>query len=136
MASTAYSSGHFNPVTDSMFNPYCQLSNPAPNCAFVNPNAGPDSTPPTGFYALGTMPRVTGAVRMPMYASEDFNVLKRFRFTESKDLLFQASFINAFNRHVFNRPDLNPTDVGFGNINIDNLLLIPRKIQLMLKFEY
>ena len=136
LASTAYSSGHFNPVTDSMFNPYCQLSNPAPNCAFVNPNAGPDSTPPTGFYALGTMPRVTGAVRMPMYASEDFNVLKRFRFTESKDLLFQASFINAFNRHVFNRPDLNPTDVGFGNINIDNLLLIPRKIQLMLKFEY
>jgi len=67
---------------------------------------------------------------------EDFNLLKRFRFAESKDLLFQASFINAFNRHVFNRPDLNPTDGNFGQINPDNLLLTPRKIQLMLKFEY
>ena len=106
-----------------MFNPFSQPTNPAPNCAFINPDAGPDSAPPTGFYTFGTMPRVTGAVRMPVFASEDFNLLKCFRFTESTDLLFQASFINAFNRHVFNRPDLNPTDNGFGRINIDNLLL-------------
>jgi hypothetical protein len=139
--SSAYTGSSFKPSTDSsqnpsIFNAYCTPTNPAANCAFVNPNAGPDSSPPTGFYALGTMPRVTGAVRMPVFASEDFNVLKRFRFAESKDLLFQASFINAFNRHVFNRPDLNPTDGSFGQINPDNVLLGPRKIQLMLKFEY
>jgi hypothetical protein len=139
--SSAYKGGHYRPSTDptqnpSIFNPFCQLVDPAPNCAFINPNAGPDQPIPTGFYALGTMPRVTGAVRMPVFASEDFNLLKRFRFAESKDLLFQASFINAFNRHVFNRPDLNPTDLNFGQISPDNLLLTPRKIQLMLKLEY
>jgi hypothetical protein len=139
--SSAYTGGHYRPSTDpaqnpSIFNPFCQLVSPAPNCAFINPNAGPDQPIPTGFYTLGTMPRVTGAVRMPVFASEDFNLLKRFRFAESKDLLFQASFINAFNRHVFNRPDLNPTDLNFGQISPDNLLLTPRKIQLMLKFEY
>ena len=139
--SSAYTDGHYRPSTDptqnpSIFNPFCQLVDPAPNCAFINPNAGPDQPIPTGFYTFGTMPRVTGAVRMPVFASEDFNLLKRFRFAESKDLLFQASFINAFNRHVFNRPDLNPTDLNFGQISPDNLLLTPRKIQLMLKFEY
>jgi len=135
LGSAAFTTGHFNPVTDSMFNPFCTELNPAPNCAFIDPNSGANVAA-RGSYAFGTMPRVTGALRMPVFASEDFNLLKRFRFAESKDLLFQASFINAFNRHVFNRPDLNPTDGSFGKINIDNLLLTPRKIQLMLKFEY
>jgi len=52
---------------------------------------------------------------MPVYASEDFNILKRFRISESRDVLLQASFINAFNRHVFNRPDLNPNDYNYAN---------------------
>jgi hypothetical protein len=138
--SSAYTGGNFAPSTDpaqnpSIFNPFCTDTNPAANCAFIDPNSSLNLAT-RGTYAFGTMPRVTGAVRMPVFASEDFNLLKRFKFTESKDLLFQASFINAFNRHVFNRPDLNPTDGSFGQINPDALLLTPRKIQLMLKFEY
>jgi hypothetical protein len=129
--SAAYTSGGFRPSTDPTQNQ--PIFNAA---AFEDPNSA-GNLASRGTYAFGTMPRVTNAVRMPVFASEDFNLLKRFRFAETKDLLFQASFINAFNRHVFNRPpDLNPNDGAFGLINPDNLLLTPRKIQLMLKFEY
>jgi hypothetical protein len=78
--------------------------------------------------------------------------------TESTNLLLQVSFLNAFNRHLWNRPvDLNPFDAnrfasdgttiipgGFGTIQYLNYsntgggayLNSPRKIQLQLKFEY
>ena len=84
-------------------------------------------------------------MRMTPYMSEDFNLLKRTKFTESKDLLLQVSFINAFNRHIWNRPgDLNPHDGSFATIPITSIsatgggsyLLLPRKIQLQLKFEF
>jgi Carboxypeptidase regulatory-like domain len=125
LASAAYSSGNFNPVTDSMFN----------SAAFEDPNSL-SNLASRGTYAFGDLPRVTGAVRMPMYPSEDFNLLKRTKITESTDILFQASFIDAFNRHVFNRPDVEPYDTNFGFVNVNSVLLGPRKIQLMLKFEY
>jgi hypothetical protein len=98
-----------------------------------------------GSYAFGDIPRVYGNIRMPLYANEDFNILKRTKFSESKDLLLQVSFLNAFNRHLWNRPpDLNPNDAAFGLIPITNFSVTgggsylnqPRKIQLQLKFEY
>jgi hypothetical protein len=129
--SSAYTGGHFVPSTNPALNQ--PIFNAA---AFNDPNSGVNLAA-RGTYAFGTMPRVTGAVRMPVYASEDFNLLKRTKITESTDILFQVSFIDAFNRHVFNRPpDLNPNDAAFGLINPDNTLLGPRKIQLQLKFEY
>jgi hypothetical protein len=129
--SAAYTGGGFAPSTNPALN--LPIFNAA---AFEDPNSAANVAA-RGTYAFGDMPRVTGAVRMATFASEDFNLLKRFKFTESKDLLFQASFIDAFNRHVFNRPpDLNPNDGAFGLLNPDALLLGPRKIQLMLKFEY
>jgi hypothetical protein len=143
--SSAYTSGHFNPVSDMLFNP---PTNPfaasATSAAFIDPNSGP-LVASRGSFALGHMPRVTGEVRMPIYASEDFSLLKRTKITESTDILLQVNFIDAFNRHVFNRPpDLNPNDYNyanpaagaFGRLNIDNVLLGPRKIQLQMKFEF
>jgi hypothetical protein len=72
--------------------------------------------------------------------------LKRTKIGESKDILLQVSALNAFNRHIWNRPeDLNPNDgTAFGIIQYDNFsntgggsyLLLPRKIQLQLKFEF
>jgi hypothetical protein len=134
LASAAYSGGHFNPITDSMFNPL-DTTPGAVNPAFDDPNSAANLAA-RGTYAFGTLPRVTGVVRMPIYPSEDFNIIKRTKITESKDVLLQASFIDAFNRHVFNRPDVQPYDAAFGFISPSNTLLGPRKIQLMLKFEY
>jgi hypothetical protein len=82
---------------------------------------------------------------MAPYLSEDFNLLKRTKITEGSDVLFQANFLNAFNRHVWNRPgDLNPYDSAFGEVNYGNFsttggggyLLYPRRIQLQLKVEF
>jgi len=148
--SAAFRSGHWNPVTDSVFN-----SIDLPNA--INPGAAafddPNSTShlaTRGTYVFGTMPRVNGAVRMYPYLSEDFSFIKRTKLTETKALNLQVTMINAFNRHIWNRPgDLNPYDsqsnIGsFGLMNVTNFsntgggsyLLLPRKIQLQLKFEY
>ena len=133
--SSAWSSGHFNPITDSAFNPL----------ALSDPNSAGNLAARGGAYAFGTIARVDGAVRMAPYLSEDFNLLKRTKITESSDVLFQANFLNAFNRHVWNRPgDLNPYDSAFGQVNYGNFsttggggyLLYPRRIQLQLKVEF
>jgi hypothetical protein len=132
--SAAYLSGHFNPITDSYFNA----------AALSDPNA-PALVASRGTYQFGTLPRVTSAVRMAPYQSEDFNLLKRTQITERTDILLQVSAINAFNRHIWNRPnDLNPYDAAFGQIQWANYsqtggggyLLGPRKVQLQLKFEF
>jgi len=75
---------------------------------------------------------------MPLYESEDFNVMKRTHITERTDILLEASALNSFNRHVFNRPtDFNIYDPnGFGRLNPSSLLLGPRVLQLQLKFEF
>jgi hypothetical protein len=105
--------------------------------AFSDPNLNLQPNTP---YRFGTFDKVSGAMRMTPYMSEDFNLLKRTRFTESKDLLLQVTFANAFNRHVWNRPGpLNPNFGDFSTISIANsgsYLLGPRVIQLQLKFEY
>ena len=137
-----WSSGHHDTV-----DPATLSVGPVFNiAAFSDPNSSANLTA-RGSYAFGDMPRVSGAMRMPAYLSEDFNLLKRTKFTETKDLLLQVNLINAFNRHIWNRPeDLNPFagNIAFGRLSITNFsnigggsyLLQPRKIQLQLKFEY
>jgi hypothetical protein len=132
--SSSWLSGHFNPITDPVFNA----------AAFSDPNSAANVAA-RGTYAFGDLPRVTGEVRMTPFLSEDFNLLKRTDVTESAHFLLQVSFLNAFNRHIWNRPvDLNPLDTGFSLIQYQNFsttgggayLIQPRKIQLQLKFEF
>src|SRR5437868_2073699 len=71
-------SGSFNPTLGfPLFNP----------AAFADPNAACVTPQGCTSYSFGNMARTTGAVRMDTFASEDFSRLKRFRFTESKDIL-------------------------------------------------
>jgi hypothetical protein len=124
--SSQYTSGNFNPVTDPMFN----------RAAFADPNA-PARINGGGAYAFGTMTRTEGWQRMPMFMSEDFNLLKHVNITERVNALLQVNFINAFNRHIFNRPpDLNPNDSSFGIIDTSNTLETPRRVQLQLKLRW
>ena len=128
--SQQYTSGHFDPFTDPVFN----------QNAFSNPNVSCQGT--CSAYVFGDMPRTTGEVRMRHYLHEDFNLLKRTHLTESSDLLLQFSMLNAFNRHIFNRPgDLGPNlnlapDPNFARIDPSNTLDPPRKLQLQLKLEF
>ncbi|MGA7217820.1 MAG: hypothetical protein WBX38_05875, partial [Candidatus Sulfotelmatobacter sp.] len=158
-------SGKFVPITAStyaagdpgipIFNPLDTATN-AVSPAFDDPNSSQNVTA-RGTYAFGTSPRVDGAIRMGPYLSEDFNLLKRTKITESSDVLLQVNVLNAFNRHVWNRPsDLAPQDSsalltqsnglggGFGVVNWNSFsttggggyLLFPRRIQLQLKVEF
>src|SRR6266849_2146293 len=83
------------------------------NCAaFFNPNAS-DLVTQRGF-VFGNMPRITGEVRSQKYFNEDFSIIKRLRLTESQSILLKGELVNAFNRHVFSRPDAGPADGTFG----------------------
>jgi hypothetical protein len=162
-------SGNFVPISPAAYalgSPGTPIFNPldtatgAVDPAFDDPNST-QNLAARGTYAFGTSPRVDGAIRMGAYLSEDFNLLKRTKITEGSDLLFQVNFLNAFNRHVWNRPsDLGPLDSSmvqlgsnppgvlvpgsFGQVNWDSFsttggggyLLFPRRIQLQLKFEF
>jgi hypothetical protein len=146
--SPAWKSGHYGPTAAnpnglSIFNPVDSPGNVNP--AFDDPNSAANLAA-RGAYAFGTLPRVMGSVRMSPYLSEDFNLLKRTKITETSDVLLQVNALNAFNRHVWNRPnDLGPNDgAAFGVINYYNFsttggggyLLFPRRLQLQLKFEF
>ncbi|HUA14351.1 MAG TPA: carboxypeptidase-like regulatory domain-containing protein [Verrucomicrobiae bacterium] len=157
--------GNFVPITAEtfaagdpgipIFNPLDTASN-ATSPAFDDPNSSQNLTS-RGTYAFGTSPRVDGSIRMGAYLSEDFNLMKRTQITENSDVLFQVNFLNAFNRHIWNRPgDLGPIDSNalptqsnglggnFGVINWNSFsttggggyLLFPRRIQLQLKVEF
>ena len=126
--SDAYLSGHFDPVTDSLFN----------RAAFSDPNA-PARIAAGGAYELGNMAREIGSIRSFFFYAEDFNLLKRTQITERSNLLLQVSFLNAFNRHIFdahNSVDTNANNTDFGLLNLNNTLQGPRRIQLQLKFEF
>jgi hypothetical protein len=124
--SPQFTSGNFNPVTQPMFN----------RAAFFDPNA-PSRINGGGAYAFGTMTRTEGWQRMRAFESEDFNLLKNMRFTDRVTAVLQANFINAFNRHIFNRPpDLNPNDGSFGILDTNSTLEPPRRVQLQLKVRW
>jgi len=148
--SSAFKSDHWNPITDPIFNSIDlpNVVNPS-QAAFDDPNSAANVAS-RGTYVFGTMPRVLGDVRMKPYLSEDFSFIKRTKITEKTDLNLQITMINAFNRHIWNRPlDLNPYDsqvtsrafglmqiTNFSNIGGGSYLLLPRKLQLQLKLEF
>jgi len=103
------------------------------NCAaFFDPNAA-NLVAQRG-YVFGNMPRITGEVRSQKYFNEDFSIIKRLSLTESHSLMLKADLVNAFNRHVFSRPDTGPADGTFGAVfgTVDG----SRKVQLALRFEF
>ncbi len=124
--SSAYLSGSQDPSSGvSIFNP----------AAFSDPNA-PARIAAGGAYAFGDMPRTLGNVRMKHFDNEDFNLVKRLGITERVQMEFKVSAINAFNRHVFDRPgDTNANDpvTQFGVLNTNATLETPRRLQLQLK---
>jgi hypothetical protein len=103
------------------------------NCAaFFDPNASA-LVAQRGF-VFGNMPRITGEVRSQKYVNEDFSIMKRLSFSESQSLTLKADLVNAFNRHVFSRPDAGPADGTFGAVfgTVDG----SRKVQFALRYQF
>lgn len=119
MASTAYSSGHFDPNVDSMLNPAAFISHPT--------------------WGFGTLTPTTGVVRTPGYMNEDFSLVKDWKLKERMDLNFRADFFNAFNRQVFGASNGAYTaepflGAGFGTITSQQNT--PRVIQFGLRLNW
>lgn len=103
------------------------------NCnAFFDPNA--TNLVAQRGYVFGNMPRITGEVRSQKYFNEDFSIIKRVSITESQSLTLKADLVNAFNRHVFSRPDAGPADGTFGAVfgTVDG----SRKVQFALRYQF
>jgi hypothetical protein len=127
-------SAHYNPLafqsvtTGKTFNP----------TAFWNPNAFVDVNDfahrGTGAFRFGDMPRNDAEVRTRPYLNEDLNLNKHFPIHEQISADLRLDVFNAFNRHVFAKPDSGVYDLNFGQIT--GLNDGPRSMQIMFKIRY
>jgi hypothetical protein len=104
------------------------------NCAaFIDPNA-PGLVTSRGSYTFGDMPRIISSVRSQRYVNEDFSIIKRMMLYESHALILKGELFNAFNRHVFTRPDTGLQDNTFGASG--GTVNGPRTVQFTLRYEF
>jgi hypothetical protein len=114
------------------------------NCAaFYDPNLftnrDPNGTGPTGQgnpWRYGTMPRNSSDIRGPGYLEEDFGINKAIPIHNNLRVEFRGEMFNAFNRHIFTRPNSN---LGSSNLNVGQvggLSLGPRQVQFRLQINY
>ena len=109
--------------------------------------------PPTGdvtdpryraYYAnpqafFGTASPVIDDAHVLPFKSENFNVLKKTRITETKSFEFGAEFFNLFNRHRYFQPSgdfNNAFQFGVSDVVGDNNVYGPRTIQLRFRFLF
>jgi hypothetical protein len=64
----------------------------------------------------------------------DLSVSKNFSFTESIRLQLRGEFLNAFNKVIFNNPNLTPNNTNFGKVTGQSNL--PRDVQIGLKLIF
>jgi len=57
---------------------------------------------------------VSKAFRMNGFKNEDISIIKNTPMTEKVELQLKFEMLNAFNRHAFGVPSVNPTDNLFG----------------------
>ncbi|MGB8010615.1 MAG: carboxypeptidase regulatory-like domain-containing protein [Terriglobales bacterium] len=102
------------------------------NCsAFADPNPNPGIDVP---FVFGNMPRNSGDIRSFPFYDEDIGIAKTFSITERVKAEFRGELFNAFNRHVFNKPDSGVQDTNFGQVG--STLLGPRNGQFVLRFTF
>jgi len=114
------------------------------NCsAFYDPNLfqnrDPNGVGASGEgnpFRFGTMPRNSSDIRGPAYLTEDFGISKIIPIHDNIKADFRAEMFDAFNRHIFNRPNsnLNVSNVSAGQIG--GLQNGPRSVQFRLRINY
>jgi Carboxypeptidase regulatory-like domain len=158
LSSPVLRSGKFNPALqpgnfglgNDVYNP---TTNPNPYrffnyAALTDPNTASEVAANGGF-VFGDMTRTTGEIRSYKYLTEDFSFIKNFPlYTERLRLQLKGEMIDAFNRHIFNRPNTDgPSDFySFGYVNpqaMDNGNVLgepgdggPRRVQFTLKAQF
>lgn len=102
------------------------------NCNFVtDPNPHPGPMVP---YQFGDMPRNSNSIRSFPYFDEDIGISKTIPLPHGMQAEFRGEMFNAFNRHIFNKPDSGVQDQNFGQVG--STLNGPRNIQFLLRITY
>ncbi len=112
--------GGFDPFVNRYFN----------RSAFVDPNINRNG----GAYRFGNFPRVNSDVRMQPYYNEDFSIIRNFRIREGLSMQLKGELLNAFNRHLFARPDRGPNSPNFGLVT--DTIDAPRNVQFTLRVNF
>jgi hypothetical protein len=132
-ASDAYKRNKLHPNFfngESWFNPaYNPGVVPMEKAAFVDYNRYFRGSGP---FQLGQgIDRVSSNVTSPVWKSEDFSLIKNIPIKESLSFQLKVEAIDAFNRHNFNLPDLEPNDIGATGFGIPTSTdLGPRNLQI------
>ena len=104
-----------------------KLSNPTADLSF-NTGAFAVAAP----YSFGNAGR--NIIRGPGYASFDISLARRFKFSDSRELSFEAQAFNLFNRANFEMPEFYADEPAtFGRIFAAKA---PRQIQFTLRFSF
>jgi hypothetical protein len=85
----------------------------------------------SGAFTLGSgIDRVSSGVTSPIWKSEDFSLVKSLPIKEGISFQLKVEAIDAFNRHNFNIPDVQPNDTTFGIPQYGSQDLGPRTMQV------
>jgi hypothetical protein len=122
---TACSTGYFN--CNAFYDPNL-FANRDPNGIGTTKEGNP--------WRFGTMPRNSADIRGPVYKNEDFGISKVIPIHDKIKADLRAEMFDAFNRHIFTRPnsDLSSTNTSVGQIN--GLQDGPRNVQFRLRITY
>ena len=117
-----------NEVVNDSFDPFAnRYYNRA---AFADPNANRNG----GTYRFGNYPRVNSDARMQPYYNEDFSIIRNVRVKEQVTVQLKAEMLNAFNRHIWARPDTGPNGPNFGLVT--STINTPRNVQFTLRVNF
>ena len=77
---------------------------------------------------------IRDSIRSFPFYNEDFGIAKVIPLRETVNIEFRGEMFNAFNRHIFNKPDSGVLDQNFGQVG--STLNGPRNVQFVLKINY
>src|SRR5205085_7684953 len=126
----------FQPINPQAFSappnfqapPTADVTNPAYRAYYANPRA-----------FFGTAAPVLDSAHVLPFKSENFNILKKTRITETTSFEFGAEFFNILNRHRYFQPNgdfRNLNVFGFSDVIADPNIYGPRTIQLRFRFLF
>jgi hypothetical protein len=122
---TACATGYFN--CNAFYDPNL-FQNRDPNGVGASGEGNP--------WRFGTMPRNSSDIRGPGYLTEDFGIQRTIPIHNKLNIQFRGEMFDAFNRHIFTRPnsDLNSSNLSVGQIG--GLANGPRNVQFRLRINY
>ncbi len=84
--------------------------------------------------SIRVLPSRASAFRGQRLNLWDLSVSKNFAFTESIRLQLRGEFLNAFNKVIFDNPNLTPNNTNFGKVT--GQANLPRDVQIGLKIIF